>query len=213
MAVMEHPDMPKSIAGIQGLNPWNILILNVLFAWFSQRQAQGLVWGMPYSVAWLLLAYLAVIFLASLRLFWTREGYETSYPTSYIISEHFVNGFKFLLPGLLLFDGCRTRKRVHVAMAAVLLLYILLALQVIKWMPLHYAMASGDQLSQRASKIIQNEIGYNRVTLSMMLGGASWVRLGHAGAFSETPSPSCGICCSWCGGRGTGSDGWPDGLC
>jgi hypothetical protein len=32
MAVEEHPDMPKTMLGIQGLNPWNLLLAVVVIA-------------------------------------------------------------------------------------------------------------------------------------------------------------------------------------
>jgi O-antigen ligase len=179
MAVLEHPDMPHAIAGIVGLNPWNILMANVLLAWASQRRGQGLVWDLPRSAAWLLAAYLGVIFWATFRLlFWTRAGYGAAYTNTYIVSEHIINCVKWLLPGLLLYDGCRSRKHVQVAVAVVLLLYVLLAVQVIKNVPLSCALETGDRLSRVASKNIQSNVGYNRVTLSNMLGGASWAVLG-----------------------------------
>lgn len=178
MAVIEHPDMPRNIGGIQGLNPWNILMLNVLSAWVLQPRDTERFSSMPRSFSTLLLAYMAVVFLTTVRLFWTRERYDAEYSTTYILSEHLINCFKWVLPGLLLYDGCRTPQRMQIAIAAVFVLYVLLAIQVIRWMPLSFAMASGDTLSGRASKLIQNEIGYNRVTLSNMLGGASWAILG-----------------------------------
>jgi len=76
----------------------------------------------------------------------------------------------------MLFDACRTRRRTTIALGTILLLYLLLSVQVIRWMPFSEA-GGGSGMSGRASKIIQNEIGYNRVTLSMMLAGASWASL------------------------------------
>ena len=58
-------------------------------------------------------------------------------------------------------------------MIALLLVYFLLAVQVIKWMPLS-SITAGEELSERSLKILMNEIGYHRVNLSMMLAGASW---------------------------------------
>jgi hypothetical protein len=55
----------------------------------------------------------------------------------------------------------------------VLGIYLIFTVQVIKWMPLSSAMAGGE-LSYRASKLIQNEIGFNRVNMSMMLAGGAW---------------------------------------
>lgn len=174
LAIIEHPDMPRTIGGIQGLNPWNILMANVLLSWASRRKQQGLSWDLPKHVLWLSIAYLAVVFVTSLRLFFTRGDYEIEYTTTYILSEHFINCLKWVLPALLLYDGCRTRHQVRIGIVVILMLYVLLAIQVIRWMPLSYATGSGADFARRASKIIQNEIGYNRVTLSNMLGGASW---------------------------------------
>ena len=35
MAVIQHPDMPMKIGGIQGLNPWNVLMLSVIVSWLT----------------------------------------------------------------------------------------------------------------------------------------------------------------------------------
>ena len=58
-------------------------------------------------------------------------------------------------------------------MLCVLAVYVLLGIQVIRWMPLSAAM-SGDSLSERSLKILVNEVGYHRVNISSMLAGAAW---------------------------------------
>ncbi len=175
MAVIEHPDMPKNIAGIQGLNPWNVLMAVIVLAWLAARRREGLVWDMSAHITVMLLLYLAVIVVGVLRMLADRS-HLGQYTTSYLVSETFINCVKWVIPGLLLFDGCRTRKRLNMAIASILGLYVLLAVQVIRWMPASAAV-SGDELSYRALKIIQNEIGYSRVNMSMMLSGASWAML------------------------------------
>lgn len=37
MAVVEHPDFPKTVMGVQGINPWNILLFVVFFAWLDRK--------------------------------------------------------------------------------------------------------------------------------------------------------------------------------
>lgn len=175
MAVLEHPDMPQNVGGIQGLNPWNVLMLNVLRGWASQRRPEGLVWDMPGLMQTALLLYCGLLLLSGLWLLMNPAGWD-SRGVGVTLGENIINTFKWMIPGMLLYDGCRTRGRAKLALACYLLIYVLLAIQVIRWMPLSYA-ASGPEMAQRASKIIQNEIGYNRVTLSMMLGGASWALL------------------------------------
>lgn len=174
LAVVQHPDFPSNMGGIQGLNPWNFLIFNVVLAWLSQRGREGHSWDFPSGIGMLLCGYLLVIFIGVARFI---PQATPDFPLSTIISEDIINTVKWVLPGIILFDACRTRRRVYITLGVILTLYFLLAVQVIRWMPLGYATASGDEFTDRASKIIQNEIGYNRVTLSNMLAGASWAML------------------------------------
>jgi len=68
MAVIEHPDMPKTILGIQGLNPWNLLFLIVVLAWAINRGSEGGRFDMPQHIAILLLLYLFVVLLGFARM-------------------------------------------------------------------------------------------------------------------------------------------------
>jgi O-antigen ligase len=171
MAVVQHPDMPRNVAGIQGLNPWNVLLLSVVVSWLVHRSREGLVWDMPWHVTGMVVLYGAVVTVAFVRMIVDRRNLVD--PPAFLISEHFINCLKWVVPGFILYDACRTRRRVMIASLVVLGVYLLLAIQVIRWMPLDYAMA-GDALSNRASKIVQNEVGYNRVNMSMLLAGGSW---------------------------------------
>ncbi len=175
MAVTEHPDFPKSIAGVPGLNPWNILILSVVIAWFSQRAESGNPRDFPRAASGMLWCFVIVVLIGVARL--AMSSYPTGITGNEMISELIINTLKWLIPALLLFDACRTRERAVIGLGVILLLYFLFAVQTIRWMPLSEVASSGNDLSKRASKITQNEIGYNRVTLSMMLAGASWAAL------------------------------------
>ncbi|NLX13669.1 MAG: O-antigen ligase family protein [Phycisphaerales bacterium] len=172
MAVMQHPDMPTNIGGIQGLNPWNILMADILLAWAMTRSQGRYVWDMPRYVNILLILYLGVVVVGFLRMMVDRPGLE-HLSIGYLVSEHLINCVKWVIPSLLLFDGCRTKGRVYMAMCCILGLYFLLALQVAKHISPRAAV-SGDALSYTALKIISNNIGYSRVNMSMMLSGASW---------------------------------------
>ena len=68
MAVIEHPDMPKTIMGIQGLNPWNVLLVNVVLGWLMNRRREGLVWDMPRHISITLSLYVLVILVGFVRL-------------------------------------------------------------------------------------------------------------------------------------------------
>jgi O-antigen ligase len=175
MAFVQHPDFPNSIGGIQGLNPWNVGLANVVIAWIIGRRREGLVWDMPAYFRNLLLIYLAVVLVG-----WLRCVADASFVSANLIgdliSERLVNTIKWVIPGLLLFDGCRSAPRLRLALASVLGLYLLLGLQVIRWMPAGTSL-TGASLNQRALKTILNEIGYHPVNMSMMLAGACWATL------------------------------------
>ncbi|MET0554906.1 MAG: O-antigen ligase family protein [Vicinamibacteria bacterium] len=173
MAVIQHPDMPKSLFGIQGLNLWNVVLLSVVLAWLRARKDEGLRWDLSRAVTVTFLLYMSVVVVSFLRLLPQRHLLPDDYNLSSIVSEYFINCLKWVVPGVLLFDGCRSRDRFNWAVACTLGVYVLLAIQVIKWMPIDYAL-SGDQLEARSGKILTREVGYHRVNLSMMLAGASW---------------------------------------
>ncbi len=181
MGVFQHPDIRGPMLGIQGFNLWNILFATVVIAWFFSRNHEGLTWDMPRRINILIFLYITIIAASFFRMLGNQETIvhyaiitQIKIPTTaYLWSEYFVNALKWIVPGLLLFDGCRSRSRFQLGILAILTLYLILAIQVIKWMPLS-AITSGNDLSYRASKILLNEVGFSRVNLSMMLAGASW---------------------------------------
>lgn len=167
---------------IPGLNPWNILLAIVCLAWFLQRRREGLVWDMPLKINVLLIMYLSVVLIGFARMagdlggiidYVRFRGGDFSVSAGSLASEYLINTIKWVVPGLLLFDGCRTQQRFLFAFFAVLGVYFLLSVQVIRWMPIESAL-SGEGLTERSLKILLNEVGYHRVNLSMMLSGASW---------------------------------------
>jgi O-antigen ligase len=173
MAFLEHPDMPRSMFGIQGLNPWNLLLLVIILAWLAQREREGLVGHLPGTFAFLLLAFVVVVTTGFVRLMIDRQALPTDADPAGLVSEYLVNTLKWIIPGLLLFDGCRSRSRFLWGLFSILSLYVLLSLQVIRWMPFD-ALVSQELLVRRSQKILRAEIGYYRVDLSVMLAGASW---------------------------------------
>jgi len=171
MAVVEHPDMPKSILGIPGMNPWNLLFGVVVITWLMARKREQLVWDMPRHVNVLLVLYLGVVLIGWLRLMLDRDMVSLS--GSDLVSEMLINTLKWVVPGLILFDAARTRERFRLAVLCSIAVYFLLAVQVIRWMPLSAAV-SGESLSERSIKILVNEVGFHRVNMSAMLAAGSW---------------------------------------
>lgn len=178
MAFVEHPDMPNSMFGVQGLNPWNIVFLVVVLSWAWNRRDEGLSWDLPRHVLVLLLLYLSVVLVSFFRMMADAE-FRAADTGGGLLSEYLVNTVKWVVPGLMLFDGCRSRSRFAWALFSLLGVYLLLGIQVIRWIP-PGAAVSGQELSARSLKVLLNEIGFHRVNLSMMLSGASWAFIAAA---------------------------------
>lgn len=181
MAVVEHPDFPKSIMDVQGLNLWNVLLAVIFVAWLASRGREGLRWDMPARFRNLLILYFGIVVVSFVRMLLDLDplaqmasivGVEPPSVAS-LLSEHMINSLKWVVPGLLLYDGCRSEERLRLATYCVLAVYVLLAIQVIRWMPLS-ALISGSDLEDRSLKILINEIGYHRVNMAMILAGGTW---------------------------------------
>jgi O-antigen ligase len=178
MAVAQHPDFPKTVLGIPGLNPWNLLLFNILVAWWVQRRDEGLRFDLPRNITVILLLYLLVVVIGFVRILgdttiltlYYREG------LTYFVNDYLVNTIKWVIPALLLYDGCRSEERFRIATFCLLAVFVLLGLQVAKWMPPQYAL-NADALERRSLKVLVSGVGYHRVNLSAMLSGASWAIL------------------------------------
>ncbi len=170
-AVIEHASMPKSIMGIQGLNPWNVLFGIIFLAWLAARRREGLSWDMPRHINIMLLLYLGIIFIGFVRLVLDRS--HINVPLKSLISDELINTIKWALPGVLLFDGCRTRRRLIAAIVCLLVMYLGVAVMVIKYLPIEAAYRYSDAVHRTRLKL-DRTIGYHSCDISPFLAGAFW---------------------------------------
>ena len=169
VGLMENRDwVPRSLLGIPGLNPWNILLVSTVIFWRRQRSIHSRVPG--YVVFWFSI-YCIAVFLSTLRLLLSPTQYIDLSTTS-IIMEYFINGVKFILPAVMFYDLCDTKEKVNLALIAITAGYLVLALQIINYMGI--SDFSGSDLNKRGVRVIARDTGYHRVDASMMLAGASW---------------------------------------
>jgi len=184
--------MPKAIFDVTGFNPVNILLLLITIAWWLNRRREGGRWDMPSKMTWLLVFYVSVIIVCVVRLLLDHHGVvvfddyffsggqgviqDSSALTFGLFVDNFINSLKYLVPAVLFFTCARSDDRKRLAALSLLLMYFILAVQVIKWMPLGYIL-NGAELSARAARVLGREIGYFRTDLSSMLAGAGWAGL------------------------------------
>jgi len=185
VAILEMPDVPRTMFGIDGLNFFNVLLLNVTAAWITARYKENLKFDLPAHVTVLLVLYLIIILLGFYRLFENRvymiQTYATTETADNMIRDYLLNTIKWVLPGVMLYDGCRTRERAILALLSIMVIYLFLGAMVVKVMPLSAALLSGDELQHLALRLLLSRTGYHRVNLSMMLAGASWAVLALRG--------------------------------
>lgn len=177
MGVIEHPDMPKGMLGIPGFNPFNLLLMDVVFACLAQRRAENLKWDMPKHVTLLMALFLLLIGIGFVRLlrdpYWVVFYFRDTRTAQAMLNEFLINTVKWAVPGMLVFYGCNSRERFNMALTCTIGMYVLLGLQVIKWMPPQFAL-DGVALAHRSLRVLQQNVGFSRVNLSAMLAATSW---------------------------------------
>jgi O-antigen ligase len=173
-AVARH--FPSNVFDVRGLNLWNVLFLIVLLAWQSQRRREGLRWDIPAVPRVLLWLGLGVLGCAFLRLFLDTQSLVEELPFAAILSDFLVNPLKWVVVGLLLFDGCRSRQRLVLGLTATLTLYLVVAVQVVRWV-LPGMPTEAGALSAYSLRTILQDVGLHRNDVSVALAGGSWAFL------------------------------------
>jgi O-antigen ligase len=196
VGVLEMPDVPRTMFGIGGLNFFNLLLANVLAAWLVARHRENLKFDLPPHVGALLAVYLGIILIGFYRLY-EHPSYMVETRAG-LIQEYLINTLKWSLPGIMLYDGCRTRERTTLALLSVIGIYLFLGAMVVKVMPIRAVMLDAAELQRLAYRLLVNRIGYHRVTLSMMLAGASWAVLALRGLTKNRALQGLAIVASFC---------------
>ena len=176
MAIYKHPDMPTNVAGIQGLNPWNLLMIFTVIGYFVNKGKEGAVWDLDGKVTFLFLAFYALSMTSSYRMLsdiQTLLDYGWDFTKGEIVSEYFVNQTKWLIPAYLIFVGARTEERRKLALIAILATHMVIALIVIRRIPVS-SIATGMELTQKGLKVLNQAFGWSRVNTAMLLAGAPW---------------------------------------
>ena len=172
-AVMGRLDFPKSLGGIQGLNVWNVLFADIFLAWLMDRRRQGLPWDMPTKINVFLVLWLVVILVGWVRMMVDRSQLA-HITTGALISEQLINTIKWPIVGLLLFDGCRTRHRIKMTLACILLLFALFTIQIARYVPPRVGLEPGRLTARRN---IPEDVGISINGAGKMMSGVPWAML------------------------------------
>jgi O-antigen ligase len=181
MAVVERPDFPKS--SIPGLSAWNLLFLSVVAAYFFKYAKSTYTAVLPPKIKRYLWYYLFFILLAFAREVVDYQGINDYLAAidsrafvnpSALFNDDVINTLKYAVPGILCYYAAEDRKSILRILAAVIGLNLVLALLVIKDMPID-ALTDGRTLEQTGIRKIDRDIGYYRSDLAILFAGAAWV--------------------------------------
>ncbi|MEK6677768.1 MAG: O-antigen ligase family protein [Planctomycetota bacterium] len=115
----QHPSMPTNMLGIQGLNPWNAVFLVVLVSWLLQRNQDPPRHPTSPKALALLTAFTLMTVISG---FIAAADYESiqgpsagklDAPT--LIVNTIINPLKYVLVGVMFFDGARSAQRLRLA--------------------------------------------------------------------------------------------------
>jgi O-antigen ligase len=178
--VSQHPSAPTEIAGIPGLNAWNVALGGVLVAWIVQRRSEPA----PPAPLWLGLlagAYVLMLVAGAARTLLDLDTIvargELLFPvcnvrtTGDAVKDLIINPCKFILVGYLLYDTCKTSRRAWYAILTVMLLGLAYALLMYKSMKMTVFTGNYEDARRLTDKLI----GLHANDLAGLLTMAFWL--------------------------------------
>lgn len=182
VAFMERPDMPEAMFGIPGLAPFNILLVFVVLGYLGQRSQEVSHWQAPAKNGMFLWGLVVILGIGVLRMVADLgASYDTAHALGVdfrqgrgeVIFEYFATTIKWAVPGLLVMAGCNSEKRLKETMLVMMLVVALLALQVLRTMPLTM-IADGYALQKRAVRVMDRDLGFHRNQLGVWMASGFW---------------------------------------
>lgn len=181
-AFAKHPEMPRTVGGIPGANPWNLLFVCVVVAWLVTRKPNP-VWRscrkFMTSVSALYALLLVVAYLRGAMDFSdsipAKQGLLPSSQVGFLL-EYLLNPVKYLVLAVLVFDGARTRNRLLLAYGAIITQVLLFTLMTLRYIPLESLfMPAATHDNESAYRYrFQKAIGFHANDLALVLAAGFW---------------------------------------
>lgn len=173
-ALMQRGDMPTQMAGIQGMNPWNLTLLIITVGWAVERFKTGSPWNAPPAAIAVVLAYVGLIVVGYARAMLDVSSFPASENISLLglTSDELVNRMKYFWAAFMLADGCRTPGRARLAILVILAVGVVYAAFLIKKLPLDALRDSDGILHMR--RRIDKEIGLHANDMAKVLVLTFW---------------------------------------
>lgn len=118
----QHPSMPTNMFGIQGMNPWNAALLVVLISWWINRRYDPPRVPTSPRVAIMFALFVALTVLTGIVAAVDHGSVQGPGAGRLdflgMVVNTIINPLKYVVVGVLFFDGARTRQRVKMALGA-----------------------------------------------------------------------------------------------
>ncbi len=182
VAFVERPDMPEAMFGIVGITPFNFLLAFVLLGWLLDRTQTRPDWEIQRHVKLLLWALIGLLALGYVRMIVDLGGMYEFYaetgravPNRYeMFLEYFATSLKWAIPGVLVMLGCNSEKRLRETLLVFGVVIVLLAIQIIRAMPLNLLL-DGGALEKRAARVMDRDLGFHRNQISVWMATGFWL--------------------------------------
>ncbi len=160
-ALTEYPGLPNPLDA-KGFNHWSVMFTAIVLAWMLSRIVRPRTWNFPRG--WLIVIglYLVVEMIGVARLCWSLDTFKAhavkvnvgyaQYTVRSVLIDVVYSPMRYMLVGLLLFDGARTRRQLLYGLVAVLSAVLIYALIVNKEIPLSGLVGGGMDYRRRISK-------------------------------------------------------------
>lgn len=130
---IQRPDFPTNLMGIQGLNPWNLLLLVIMTNWLHARRHDPPRAPSSNYVPVVFSAYVVMVLFSGLVAVMDRGSYYGPAPGAVeMITDTIINPLKYVVVGVLFFDGTTTRARLKMLLFSAVGSGLLYALMVFK---------------------------------------------------------------------------------
>ncbi|MDH5601702.1 MAG: O-antigen ligase family protein, partial [Gammaproteobacteria bacterium] len=177
--IYSHALMPTNTLGVQGLNPWNLILIFTLLGFIFRDKSDERKAALGGGVLILVLLYISISQLSSIRLLFDFESlsyWGRSDTIVQIVSDRMINRFKWIIPGVLVFLGAYSYESQRHTLLAILIAYILIGVVVVSRVPIGSVLSDLD-FNRHSLKVLEQAFGWSRVNTAMMLSGGAWLSL------------------------------------
>ncbi len=180
-ALAQHEDMPRSMGGITGLNPTNVMLLWTTLMWMLQRHGGTHRPKLNGIATALVMAYVALIGFSWFQGVVDIDAIAGPVGRSDLGTfggftvEYLINPIKYLVPAFLIYMGLQSRRGFWMILASLGIMSILFALIVIKNIPLWTLFDEEGYMSKR--RRIHRQTGLHANDMALIMTQAAWCML------------------------------------